>query len=127
MRIMIDTNILVSSALFPESQTSRALFASMQEHSLVICTYVLEEVQAVFMRKFPHKVSQLDILLSKLAYDLCYTPSIIASTPEMRDENDRPILQAAIDAEVDAILTGDKDFHALDIKHPKIISPSYFS
>lgn len=126
MRIMIDTNILVSSALFPESQTARVLFAAVQKHSLVICTYVLEEVKAVFKRKFPNKLEQLDILLSNIAYELCYTPCINASTPEMRDENDRPILQAAIDAEVDAILTGDKDFHALDIKHPKIISPSNF-
>lgn len=76
------------------------------------------------MRKFPHKKIQLDALLSNLAYELCYTPSINSSTPYMRDENDRPILQAAIDAEVDAILTGDKDFHALDIEHPKIISPA---
>jgi len=61
-----------------------------------------------------------------LAYELCYTPKISDRTPEMRDENDRPILQAAIDAEVDAILTGDKDFHVLDIEHPLILSPADF-
>ena len=46
----------------------------------------------------------------------------------MRDEDDRPILQAAIETVADAILTGDKGFHALDLdmERPKIISPSDF-
>ncbi len=126
MRIAVDTNILVSAALFPNSKTATALFKAMQEHTLLICTYVMEEAQDVFARKFPHKAAHLDILLSKLAYELCYTPNVKADTPDMRDEDDRPILQAAIDAEADAILTGDNDFRALDIERPAIISPADF-
>ncbi len=82
--------------------------------------------QPVFARKFPHKTTQMDILLSKLTYEICYTPKVSGSTPVMRDENDRPILQAAIDADVDIILTGDKDFHALDIERPQILTPADF-
>ena len=126
MRIIVDTNVLVSAALFPNSKTELALFAAMREHTLLICTYVLEEAQSVFVRKFPHKLTQLDILLSKLAYEICYTPQVKASTPGMRDENDRPILQAAIDAEADIILTGDNDFHALGLERPLILSPAEF-
>lgn len=126
MRIIVDTNVLVSAALFSNSKTERALFTAMREHTLLICTYVLEEVQDVFERKFPHKIELLDTLLSKLAYEICYTSKLKDSTPDMRDENDRPILQAAIEADADAILTGDNDFHALDIERPRIISPSEF-
>ena len=126
MRIMVDTNILVSAALNQNSKTSYALSQAMREHTLVICTYILEELQDVFMRKFPSKTASLDAFLSKLAFELCYTPKINSDTPDMRDEDDRPILQAAIDAEVDAILTGDNDFHALNIEHPIIMSPSDF-
>ena len=124
MRIMLDTNILVSAALFPDSKVAFALYRAMREHTLVVCTYVFEELHSVFARKFPYKKEQLDIFLSKLAYELCYTPMVDHKTPVMRDENDRPILQAAILAEVDAILTGDDDFHVLDIKRPQIISPA---
>lgn len=126
MRIMLDANVIVSAALIPNSWTAQALSRAMQEHTLIICTYVLAEVQDVFRRKFPHKILQLDAFLSKLAYELCYTPRVNPGTPAMRDEDDRPILQAAIDAEVDAILTSDNDFHVLEIKHPKILSPSEF-
>jgi putative PIN family toxin of toxin-antitoxin system len=123
MRILIDTNILISAALFPSSETANVLIRAVRDHSFVICTYVLEEAQSVFARKFPQKIAHLDVFFSKLAYELCYTPQVSEITPEMRDENDRPILQAAVDAEVDAILTGDKDFHALALSHPRILSP----
>jgi len=123
---MCDTNVLVSAALYPNSTVSHALFKAMQEHTLIICTYVLEELQAVFARKFPDKEIHLDTYLSKLAYELCYTPKVYSDTPNMRDANDRPILQAAIDADVDVIITGDNDFHALDLKKPVITSPAEF-
>ncbi|MCL2588893.1 MAG: putative toxin-antitoxin system toxin component, PIN family [Oscillospiraceae bacterium] len=123
---MLDTNILVSAALFQNSKTAQSLEQATRDHTLLICTYVLEEVQSVFARKFPDKTARLDLFLSKLAYELCYTARISANTPSMRDEDDRPILQAAIDAEADAILTGDDDFHALNLEHPVIISPTDF-
>ena len=124
MRIMLDTNILVSAALYQKSQTALALSQAMREHTLIICTYVLEELQFVFSRKFPDRTANLDSFLSKLAYELCYTPNTSINTPTMRDKDDMPILQAAIDVGADAILTGDKDFHALDIVNPIILSPA---
>jgi len=123
---MPDTNVLTSAALFPGSRFTTALFKAMHEHTLVICTYILEELKEVFDRKFPHKGVQLDDFLSKLAYEQCPTPEAGNDTPAMRDEDDRPILQAAIDANVDVILTGDKDFHAIDIVRPRIVSPADF-
>ena len=126
MRIMLDTNVIVSAALFSGSKVSIALNRAMRDHTLIICTYVLEELQALFEYKFPDRLAQLDAFLSKLSYELCYTPTVKDSTPDMRDDNDRPILQAAIDAEADVILTGDKDFHALELEHPIILSPAEF-
>lgn len=124
MRILIDTNVLVSAALFPSSQVARALESAAKRHEMIICTYVLEEVQSVFERKFPGRKSGLDRFLSSFAYELCYTPRVTVTTPKMRDENDRPILQAAINEDVDAILTGDKDFAALHIARPVILTPA---
>ena len=124
MRVMVDTNILVSAAINPTSITALSLTLILQEHTLIICTHVLDELQSVFARKFPHKALQLDVFLSSLSYELCYTPKVTPNIPDMRDEDDRPILQAALDVGADAILTGDNDFHALEIDRPMIISPS---
>jgi putative PIN family toxin of toxin-antitoxin system len=123
---MLDTNVVISAALFTNSKTAFAVAKAMREHTLLICTYVIKEAQEVFNRKFPNKISSLEVFLSKTAYELCYTPNVNADTPNMRDEDDRPILQAAIDAQADIILTGDNDFHALDILRPMIIAPADF-
>jgi putative PIN family toxin of toxin-antitoxin system len=121
---MIDANVLVSAALFPNSITAQALAAAVKKHELLVCTFVLDEVRSVFERKFPEKTASLEAYISKLAYEHCDTPDVSESTPEMRDNDDRPILQAAINSKADAILTGDKDFHALKIKLPRIMSPN---
>ena len=124
MRIMVDTNILVSAALFPSSKVALSLSSASQEHTLIICDYVLEELATVFNRKFPDKTTHIDDFLSKLAYEFCNACGVKLDTPEMRHEDDRPILQAVIDAKADVILTGDNDFHALDVVYLRIISPA---
>jgi len=64
---MPDTNILISAALFPNSTPALALTYAMQKHTLVICTYILEELQSVFTRKFQAKMGRLDLFLSSLS------------------------------------------------------------
>lgn len=45
---------------------------------------------------------------------------------EIRDENDYIILHTAIIEEVDILITGDKDFKAVNIEKPEICTPSEF-
>lgn len=42
----------------------------------------------------------------------------------IRDTADRPILRAAIIANADILLTGDKDFLESGIDHPQILTPA---
>ena len=44
----------------------------------------------------------------------------------IRDIADRPILRAAVNANVDLLLTGDKDFLESGIIHPKIVTATEF-
>lgn len=44
----------------------------------------------------------------------------------IRDTADRPILRAAISANADILLTGDKDFLESGIDHPQILTPAQF-
>lgn len=48
------------------------------------------------------------------------------SENQIRDINDRTILRAAISANADILLTGDKDFLESGLKIPKIMTPSQF-
>lgn len=45
---------------------------------------------------------------------------------DIRDAKDKSILDAAVAAAVDVIVTGDKDFHALEISEPMILTPRQY-
>ena len=45
---------------------------------------------------------------------------------KVRDLADRPILRAAIAANADVLLTGDRDFLESGIQHPAIVTPAEF-
>ena len=50
----------------------------------------------------------------------------ISLESQIRDINDNPILRAAIIANANILLTGDKDFLESGIKYPKILTPTEF-
>lgn len=125
IRIMVDTNILVSAILFPSSKLSTLLWDIMLKHKLVICSYTIDELHEVFERKFSDKVTFLEQFLSELTFELIYTPRVIdtGKYPDIRDPKDLPILVSTIFSNVEMFITGDKDFHAGDIDYPRIITP----
>ena len=127
MRIMIDTNVLVSALLFPSERMNKLIYKIVTEHTLVISSYVIEELLQVTRRKFQGKVKAVDQLLSQLPYELVYTPEQHkAGLFEIRDEADYPVLYTAIVEDVDLFITGDRDFEGLDLERPEILTPSEF-
>ena len=45
---------------------------------------------------------------------------------EIRDVKDYPVIYTAILEEVDALITGDRDFEDLELKCPEILTPTAF-
>jgi putative PIN family toxin of toxin-antitoxin system len=123
---MIDTNILVSAILFPNSKLSLLIWDITERHELILCSHIIEEVHIVFERKFKDKIKYLEEFLSELNYELIYTPKKfdMSKYPSIRDPKDLPILISAINGNVDILVTGDKDFHDIDIDLPDIMTPS---
>jgi len=66
--------------------------------------------------------------LVKLTYEYFYTPQHIeiSKYPSIRDKEDLPILVFSILADVDVLITGDKDFSEVEIDKPKILTPREF-
>ena len=127
---MIDTNIFISAALFPNGRVAAALMkALMPPYEPVICDYVVDELHRKFREKFPDKMVELEAFLFTALQSI-----EIVSTPEgeteaelkIRDVKDRPILRAALDAGADLFLTGDKDFLESSVTDPRIVSVSEF-
>lgn len=128
MRIMIDTNILISAILFRSESLSRLIEKVAEEYTLVLSTYVVDELKAVVERKFPTKVKAIEKFLTALSYELEYSPEDYDGDAlfEIRDEKDYMVLYTAIIADVDILITGDKDFENIEIERPEILKPNEF-
>ena len=124
MRIMTDTNILFSALLFPESKPAKALFYITEQQNLVLCDYIISELKSIVMRKRPDLLADVDELLAKMPYELITAPRQPGKL--ISDPKDHPILNAAIIADVDIIISGDRHFLELKMEHPKTMTVAEF-
>jgi predicted nucleic acid-binding protein len=98
------------------------------DHQILLCTYVVEELKDVVARKFPQKSSEIDWFFQSFPFTLVYTPEQFdpATYPDIRDIADLPVLVSAILEDADIFITGDKDFDDLGIEKPEILRPREF-
>lgn len=130
MRVLIDTNVLISAALNVNGTPHQAyLKAVSYPNRGLICEQNVDELKRIFHKKFPNRLAALDQFLSITLLTLELVPIPVqetASEIKIRDIQDRPILRAAIQANTDILLTGDKDFLESGVKNPMILTPTEF-
>lgn len=66
MRIMLDTNVLLSSLLFPSERMNRMMRFILEGHRLVLSSFVVDELIYVVRRKFPGKLQAVESLLTAM-------------------------------------------------------------
>ena len=130
MKIMIDTNIIISAALFPNGRAAQAFFKALQPpYQPIVCDYVVDELHRKFCEKFSNRLTELEaFLFNALSFiKLVSAPEeAVSSEQRIRDPKDRPILRAALNAHADLFLTGDKDFLESSVTDPRIVSVADF-
>lgn len=124
MRVLIDTNVLFSALLFPGSKPAKAPLYIADHYEIVLCDRNIVELREILRRKAPKYLPDAEVLFAEMAYELI--PAVDHAEKLIRDAKDQPILNAAIVADVDIILTGDKDFLSLDMEHPKCMTVAQF-
>ena len=123
MRVVFDTNILISALVIPTSLSERVIFKIIEgEDSLVISKEISNELLSVLSTKFSsdrEAISRVAINLSELA-------ELVTPTKRVRifkDEPDNRILECALCGKADVIVTGDKEMLKLrEYEGVKIIS-----
>jgi len=127
MRVMLDTNVLISAIVFPNDRMDSLIFKASLDHQLVLSSYIVDELLRITEKKFPSKVKDIDLFLTRLPYELVYTPKERKlDLFTIRDIDDYPVLYSAIVEDVDLFVTGDADFNDVEIEKPEIITPSEF-
>ena len=121
MKIMLDTNVLISAFVFG-GQTGELLERLWEmNEQLYVSEYIDQEFKAKLEAKWPLKAEKIYQLYHRLNIVFCESTSEILG--ELRDKKDIPVLSDAIYHKMDMILTGDKDFLESDIEQPLIFSP----
>ena len=110
MKVVFDTNILVSALVFPGGRGEEALRRIAEEHDqLLISRPILDELLRVLGSKFsrePEELAHVAVFLSELAI----TVKPRRRLQVVKDEPDNRILECALTGRAEAIVTGD---HAL--------------
>ena len=122
MRIMLDTNVLISAFVFGGNvrETLIKLFETNCE--IYVSEYVDDEFKRILYEKWTTRAEKIYALYRSMDFVFCSSTSEILG--HLRDEKDIPVLSDAIYHGADILLTGDKDFLDSNIKIPKIVSPS---
>ena len=119
MKVMIDTNIIISAALSPNGNAAKAFMkAVLPPYEPVVCDYIVDELHRKFQEKFPRKTTELEAFLYNAMQVIKTVPTPdneVDDEGKIRDVKDRPILRAARKAKVSLLLTGDLDFLESDI------------
>jgi putative PIN family toxin of toxin-antitoxin system len=124
MKVMIDSNVLVSAIYNPNSKPAHVVRDVCENHELLLCDHIVAECYDVIYRKFPQHTTVLDELLTSLGYSLVVAPR--GDSVHIADPKDAPILNAAILENVDLIISGDNHFLRLELKRPKILTPAQY-
>jgi len=131
MRVVLDTNVLVSGLAYPKGVPGR-LVAAWDAHRLqvVMAPYQLEEIARVLHYPKIHKLlkwdaEQVEAFLRQLRARVDVVDITGVSAPVPRDAADSPILASLIAARADRLVTGDSDLLTLRERYP-IETPAEF-
>ncbi|TMG88369.1 MAG: putative toxin-antitoxin system toxin component, PIN family [Betaproteobacteria bacterium] len=113
MKVVFDTNILVSALVFPGGRADAALRRILEEQDqLIISKAILAELLRVLGSKFSRdseELAHVAVFLSELA--LTVKPR--RRLQVVKDEPDNRILECALTGRAEVIVTGDHSLLAL--------------
>jgi len=134
MRLVLDTNVLVSGLLYPGGPPSRLVRAwRAGAFDLVISDFVIEELTRIWahlaqrLKASPNDLADFIDTIALRAELLRIDAAMVtqASTAGLRDPNDLPVLALLIGSGADYLVSGDKDLLSLADAYP-ILTPADF-
>jgi putative PIN family toxin of toxin-antitoxin system len=133
LRVVLDTNVLLSGIAYPVSVPGKILAAWRHGSvDVLLSSYIVEELRRVLPR-LAHRhrltLAEIDDLVDALSIQAEIIEPLPSVEPDLRDEGDQPVLGTLLAAMktsgADYLITGDKDLLALAERHP-IVTPAYF-
>jgi len=132
-RTFIDSNVLISGIYSPKGTPAKILFMHASgQIAIVVSQLILTETVLTLREKKPDALSALNAFLINSPPEIVINPSIdqVKKWAEYLHFEDAAIFAAAISAEPEYFVTGDKHFHSTLLLSEKsglrIITPAQF-
>jgi len=112
---MVDANVLIAGSGWPRWPHEVLLAGLRGEFQLVLSPYVIRQAHRNLGKRFPEHLERFEEFLSQADFELVPDPSLEEVAQHgglVRDESDIPIALSAINAQVDYLVSEDKDFTA---------------
>lgn len=131
LRVVIDTNVLISGLFGIKNSPSSCILRSVRSEKIILVTSppILEEVDELISRKRIINRTKMSEAERKIFMDELIKRSEVTAGKQfsrmiVRDLKDDKILACAYEANADYIVTGDKDLLVLkEYRRIKIVSP----
>jgi uncharacterized protein len=133
LRVVLDTNVLLSGIAYPASVPGKILTAWRHGSvDVLLSAFILEELRRVLPR-LTHRhgltAAEIDDLVDVLSIQAEVIEPLPRVEPDLRDPDDQPVLGTLLTAlktsGADYLVTGDKDLLAMADRHP-IVTPAKF-
>ncbi len=114
---MLDTMVLLAGTIWPRFPYEVLRHAARGDFQPVLSPFLLAQARRKFRDRFAAYADQFETFLRDLAYEGVPDPlptEVAAQLHLMRDQTDVPVGLAAINAEVDYLVSDDKDFTSQD-------------
>lgn len=129
MRLVFDTNIIISALLFEGSKPSKAFNIGIEQEVILFSSSTLTELEEVLWRsKFDQYISHEDRKQFLSSFILHATPVEPDETiTECRDSKDNKFLELGVCGKANFIISGDEDLLILNpFRNIHILAPSMF-
>ena len=91
MKVMIDTNIIISAALNPSGTAAKAFIKALTPpFEPVICDYIVDELHKKFREKFPKRLIELEAFLFNALRIIRIVPTPDEDEPEDTENQQNP-------------------------------------
>ena len=109
MKVVLDTNVLLSVFAFERGVCVDVFRRCVVRHEMVSSRYILDELQRHLTGKTTLAVDRVDAIISQVGGLATMVEPVTLPVDACRDPDDLPVLGTAIAAQADVLVTGDRD------------------
>jgi len=128
LRVVLDTNVLVSGLAYPAGIPGRIVGLWRQAGlDVVLSRYIVDEMARLLPRlsRVQMNASEIRDLVDSFMFLADMVEPDLEGDPGLRDPADQQVLGTLVASRADYLITGDKDLLVLAEKYP-IVTPAQF-